>query len=126
MERYSEYKDSGWFGKRIEEVLQDECIAICVFDADVSTWNEVERKKLDALRKKHKDNPSVLLCDSMPSIEFLVPAALQEHHPTLWHFESRDKRAAETHPPIRQNRAVPQQPKVGSRHVQRRATRAGL
>lgn len=56
--------------KRIEEVLQDEGIAICIFDADVSTWNEVERKKLDALRKKYKDNPSVLLCDSMPSIEF--------------------------------------------------------
>ena len=56
--------------KRIEEVLQDEGIAICVFDADVSTWNEVERKKLDALRKKYKNNPSVLLCDSMPSIEF--------------------------------------------------------
>ena len=56
--------------KRIEEVLQDEGIAICVFDADVSTWNEVEHKKLDALRKKYKDNPSVLLCDSMPSIEY--------------------------------------------------------
>ncbi len=56
--------------KRIEEVLQDEGIAICVFDADVSTWNEVEHKKLDALRKKYKHNPSVLLCDSMPSIEF--------------------------------------------------------
>lgn len=56
--------------KRIEEVLQDEGIAICVFDTDVSTWNEVEHKKLDALRKKYKDNPSVLLCDSMPSIEF--------------------------------------------------------
>jgi len=56
--------------KRIEEVLQDEGIAICVFDADVSTWNEVEHKKLDTLRKKYKDNPSVLLCDSMPSIEF--------------------------------------------------------
>ena len=56
--------------KRIEEVLQDEGIAICVFDADVSTWNEVERKKLDTLRKKYENNPSVLLCDSMPSIEF--------------------------------------------------------
>ena len=56
--------------KRIEEVLQDEGFAICVFDADVSTWNEVEHKKLDTLRKKYKDNPSVLLCDSMPSIEF--------------------------------------------------------
>ena len=50
--------------------MQDEGIAICVFDADVSTWNEAEHKKLDALRKKYKDNPSVLLFDSMPSIEF--------------------------------------------------------
>lgn len=56
--------------KRIEEVLQNEGIAICVFDADVSTWNDAERRKLDVLRKKYKDNPSVLLCDSMPSIEF--------------------------------------------------------
>lgn len=56
--------------KRIEEVLKDEGIAICVFDADVSTWNDAERKKLYALHKKYENNSSVLLCDSMPSIEF--------------------------------------------------------
>lgn len=56
--------------KKIEEVLRDEGIAICVFDADVSTWNEVERKKLAALHKKYEGNSSVLLCDSMPSIEY--------------------------------------------------------
>ena len=56
--------------KKIEEVLRDESIAICVFDADVSTWNEAERKKLTALQKKYEGNPSVLLCDSMPSIEY--------------------------------------------------------
>ena len=32
--------------KRINEVLDDEGIAICVFDADVSTWNEAERGKI--------------------------------------------------------------------------------
>lgn len=69
--------------KRIEEVLQDEGIAICVFDADVSTWNDAERKKLDALRKKYKDNPSVLLCDSMPSIEFWF---LLHYKKTTRHF----------------------------------------
>ncbi|MBR2959336.1 MAG: RloB domain-containing protein [Bacteroidales bacterium] len=56
--------------KKIEEVLRDEGIAVCVFDADVSTWNDTERKKLAALQKKYKGNPSVLLCDSMPSIEY--------------------------------------------------------
>ena len=83
MERYSEYKDSGWFGKRIEEVLQDKCIAICVFDADVTTWNDTERKKLDVLSKKYKNNPSVLLCDSMPSIEFWL---LLHYKNTTRHF----------------------------------------
>lgn len=56
--------------KKIEEVLRDEGIAICVFDADVSTWNETECKKLSALQKKYEGNVSVLLCDSMPSIEY--------------------------------------------------------
>ena len=56
--------------KKIEEVLRDEGIAICVFDTDVSTWNETECKKLAALQKKYEGNASVLLCDSMPSIEY--------------------------------------------------------
>ena len=56
--------------KRIEEVLNDGGFAICVFDADVSTWNDAERLKLNALQRKYKDNPSVLLCDSLPSIEY--------------------------------------------------------
>lgn len=56
--------------KRIEEVLRNDGFAICVFDADVSTWNESERRKLNVLRRKYKDHPSVMLCDSLPSIEY--------------------------------------------------------
>lgn len=56
--------------KKIKEVLCDEGIAICVYDADVSTWNEAERKKMAALQKKYEGNASVILCDSMPSIEY--------------------------------------------------------
>lgn len=56
--------------KRIEEVLRNDGFAICVFDADVSTWNELELKKWNALRRKYKNNPLVLLCDSLPSIEY--------------------------------------------------------
>ena len=56
--------------KKIREVLADGGFAICVFDADVSSWNEQERRKLDALHGKYRDNRNVLLCDSMPAIEY--------------------------------------------------------
>lgn len=68
--RYFGTETATGLAKRIEDVLRNNGFAICVFDADVSTWNEMERKKLNALRKKYKENPSVLLCDSLPSIEY--------------------------------------------------------
>lgn len=51
--------------KKIAEVLNDGGKAICVFDADVSTWNETEKEKLDRLRKKYAKNKKssfVILC----------------------------------------------------------------
>lgn len=68
--RYFGTETATGLAKRIEDVLRNNGFAICVFDADVSTWNEMERKKLNALRKKYKEHPSVLLCDSLPSIEY--------------------------------------------------------
>lgn len=68
--RYFGTETAKGLAKRIEEVIHDGGFAICVFDADVSTWNDAERLKLDALRRKYKGNPSVLLCDSLPSIEY--------------------------------------------------------
>lgn len=56
--------------KRIEKVLADEGIAVCVFDADVTRINSVEKLKLENMRRKYAGNPAVILCDSMPSIEF--------------------------------------------------------
>ncbi|MGM9764260.1 MAG: RloB family protein [Candidatus Cryptobacteroides sp.] len=56
--------------KKIAEVLNDGGTAICVFDADVSTWNEEEKKKLDRLRIKYAKNKNVILCDSLPAIEY--------------------------------------------------------
>lgn len=56
--------------KKIAEILEDGGTAICVFDADVSTWNEAERKKLDKLRAKYAKNKHVLLCDSLPAVEY--------------------------------------------------------
>lgn len=55
---------------KILEVLADDGTAICVFDADVSTWNDVEKGKLEKLRTKYAKNKCVLLCDSLPAVEY--------------------------------------------------------
>lgn len=56
--------------RQIEKVIVDDGIAVCVFDADVSRIHPAEKAKLDNMRRKYAENPSVILCDSMPSIEF--------------------------------------------------------
>ena len=56
--------------KLIKQVLDNEGLAIVVFDTDVSTWNESEKKKMSALRQKYSKHKRVILCESMPSIEF--------------------------------------------------------
>lgn len=56
--------------KKIAEVLKDGGEVICVFDADVASWNETERRKLDAFRSKYNRTAHVLICDSLPSVEF--------------------------------------------------------
>lgn len=56
--------------KKVESVIQDGGIAIAVFDADVASWNEKERKKLDDFRKKYDKHKNVIICDSLPSIEY--------------------------------------------------------
>ncbi len=56
--------------KQIERVLADNGIAVCVFDADVTRTLPAEKAKFEDLKRKYADNPAVILCDSMPSIEF--------------------------------------------------------
>lgn len=56
--------------RQIERVLADDGIAVCVFDADVTRIHLSEKQKLDNMRRRYDDNPNVILCDSMPSIEF--------------------------------------------------------
>ena len=56
--------------KQIERVLVDNGIAVCVFDADVTRTRVAEKIKYDDMCRKYANNPSVILCDSMPSIEF--------------------------------------------------------
>jgi len=56
--------------RKIEDVLSNEGYAICVFDADVTQWDASAYKKLAQLKKDYEKNENVLLCDSMPSIEY--------------------------------------------------------
>lgn len=55
---------------KIKEVLDGGGMAVCIFDADVSERNEKERKKLEHLQRRYSKNKSVILCDSLPSIEY--------------------------------------------------------
>lgn len=56
--------------KKIEELLQGDVFVICIFDTDVSSHNDVEKRKLEQLQNKYKNNRNLLFCDSFPSIEF--------------------------------------------------------
>lgn len=67
--------------KKIAESIQDGGLAIAVFDADVANRNDVEKKKLDSIRKKYSKKKNVLLCDSLTSIEYWF----------LLHFENTNK-----------------------------------
>ncbi|MFH1120214.1 MAG: RloB family protein [Bacteroidota bacterium] len=56
--------------KAIQQLSGNSLTIICVFDADVACRNAAENKKLAALRYKYRNNHNVILCDSLPTIEY--------------------------------------------------------
>jgi len=68
--RFFGQEDIFQMAKKIESVISDGGFAIAVFDADVASWDEKERKKLESMRRKYAKNSNVILCDSLPSIEY--------------------------------------------------------
>ena len=56
--------------KLIEWVLQNDGVAVCVCDADITRTNMVENQRLKEMKEQYASNDKVLICDSMPSIEF--------------------------------------------------------
>ena len=56
--------------KKIDKVISDGGVAVCVFDADIARNNDVERVKLERFCKKYSKKKNVILCDSLPSIEY--------------------------------------------------------
>lgn len=55
---------------KINEVVEGNGIAVCVFDVDVASRNVAEQRKLNRLLHKYERKPNVIFCESMPSIEF--------------------------------------------------------
>ena len=68
--RYFGNENISTLEKLIKQVLDNEGLAIVVFDADVSYWNAIESQRLQNLKRRYDKNKRVILCDSMPSIEF--------------------------------------------------------
>ena len=70
--------------KKIKELLDEDVFVICVFDADVSRRSDAENKKMVSLKKKYENNPNVILCDSLQSIEYWF---LLHFEDTCRHFQ---------------------------------------
>ena len=68
--RYFGQEDIYQLTKKIENVLKEGGKVIAVFDADVALWREDEKAKLNDLKKKYEKDANVILCDSLPSIEY--------------------------------------------------------
>lgn len=56
--------------KQTQELLAGGVTVICAFDADVAQRNRDEAKLLKDFKKRYKSNKNVVICDSLPSIEF--------------------------------------------------------
>jgi hypothetical protein len=56
--------------KSVQKLLLGGAQVICVFDVDVSVRDAAENRKLEQFRKRYGRNKNVMICESMPSIEF--------------------------------------------------------
>ena len=68
--RYFGSEDIHQLDKKIAQVINEGATAICVFDADTAQVDEVQRQRIASLKAKYAGKKNVILCDSLPSIEF--------------------------------------------------------
>lgn len=59
-----------YMDKFVQRVLEDGGMAVCLYDEDESGRSAKIQQKLEEFVTKYKDNPNVMLCGSMPSIEY--------------------------------------------------------
>lgn len=74
--------------KLVEGVLSMGGKAICVFDMDTTQWDEVEKERKERFIEEYCKNPDVILCESMPSIEYWF---LLHFEKTNRYFKSSDR-----------------------------------
>lgn len=58
------------FEKKINELIDSDIQIICVFDTDVTQKDPTEKERVEIFKKKYGEQESVVLCDSLPSIEY--------------------------------------------------------
>ena len=56
--------------KLVSNVLAGGAKVICVYDKDVTQWNEEQKRRLTEFEQKYAGAEGVVLCPSMPSIEY--------------------------------------------------------
>jgi hypothetical protein len=56
--------------KWVEDTLSAGNQAICVYDMDTTRQDDTERKRKEDFITQYANNPNVILCGSMPSIEY--------------------------------------------------------
>ena len=56
--------------KFVEGVLAMGGKAICIFDMDTTQWDDIEKDRKTQFIAAYQKNPNVILCGSMPSIEY--------------------------------------------------------
>ena len=68
--RFFTHQSYEQMSKLIDWVLQNGGIAVCVCDADITRTNEERKKVFKEMKDRYAKKERVLICDSMPSIEF--------------------------------------------------------
>jgi len=68
--RYFQSLTFSQFEKIVENELLLDRIIICVFDMDETRIKALEKKKCLAFIEKYKTDKRVIICESMPSVEF--------------------------------------------------------
>lgn len=70
-----------YMDKYVQQVLEDGGVAVCLYDEDESERSAKIQQKLEEFVAKYKNNSDVMLCGSMPSIEYWL----------LLHFEKTNR-----------------------------------
>ncbi|MGM0498527.1 MAG: RloB family protein [Bacteroidota bacterium] len=73
--------------REVERFLSADVTVICVLDADISQKNESDQRKFKEFVDKYKNTKNLILCDSLPSIEFWFLLHFVLTHKSYLHYK---------------------------------------